>query len=600
MNQRITTSNKLVLLQAGPKQEGKGIDSANKENIVGGSHQNPKKIATALDIPFIRENIIGYNMILDGPFGPTPMVYADATASAKSLAFIEDYIRDVVFPMYANTHTESSATGSQTTAFRNQARAYVHEALGAPSSDYAVVFVGSGSTGAMNKLAHVLGISPIATKAVNRVERPVVFISYYEHHSNELLWRESNADLVVIPENRETGSLDMKFLESKLIEYQNRPLILASFSAASNVTGIAADVQQVTELLHRYAAVAAWDFAAAGPHRQIDAEALSIDALYISTHKYIGGPQTPGILVARRSLFKNPIPTVPGGGTVSYVQPNTHKYLDTIEDREEGGTPAIIESIRAGLVLKLHHQVKSYNIEAIEQSYLRRALRVWEKNPNLVLLGNAKATNRVPIVSFLVKVPGTGKYLHFNFIVALLNDLFGIQSRGGCACAGPYGHVLLDISESLSNSIYQAMESTGNESIKPGWTRLSFKYYMSLETVDYLISAVDLIAHSGHKLIPWYIMEQKSNLWRYGGYEKKSMSLWDLTSRDHHVNKPLVPPKMGGGGGGPSSLHAQYRNVERMFANLDPDDAPAVGTKFDDWDQSTDALCWFVLPYAEL
>jgi hypothetical protein len=240
MNQHITKSKKLVL-QNGPKQEGKVIDSANKENLVGGSHQNPKKSATALDIQFIRENIIGYNIILDGPFGPTPMVYADATASAKSLAFIEDYIRDVVLPMYANTHTEASATGSQTTVFRNQARAYVHEALGAPNRDYAVVFVGSGSTGAMNKLAHVLGISPIATQAVHQIERPVVFISYYEHHSNELLWRESNVDLVVIPENRETGSLDRKFLESKLIEYQNRPLILASFSAASNVTGIAAD-----------------------------------------------------------------------------------------------------------------------------------------------------------------------------------------------------------------------------------------------------------------------------------------------------------------------------------------------------------------------
>jgi selenocysteine lyase/cysteine desulfurase len=264
-----------------------------------------------------------------------------------------------------------------------------------------------------------------------------VFISQQEHHSNDLIWRESkNVDLVVIPPDADTGSLSLTRLEEELRKYQDRALKLGSFTAASNVTGIRCDTKEVTRLLHQYGAYAAWDFAAAGPHIDIDMLGDDLDAVYLSPHKYVGGPGTPGILTARRSLFRNRVPSVPGGGTVLYVQPHGQRYLDNIEHREEGGTPAIVESIRAGLVLQLHHQAGPDWIEKQESEFLDRATSVWKKNPNLVILGSLEA-KRVPIVSFLVKSPiASRRFVHHNFIVALLNDLFGIQTRGGCSCAG--------------------------------------------------------------------------------------------------------------------------------------------------------------------
>ena len=289
---------------------------------------------------------------------------------------------------------------------------------------------------------------------------------------------------------------------------------LASLSAASNVTGIRCDTQRITRLLQDHGVIAAWDFAAAGPHITIDMAGQNLDAIYLSPHKYVGAPGTPGLLVARRSLFTNAVPTVPGGGTVAYVQPcgggddhdnlpYHHEYLQDIESREEGGTPAIIESIRCGLALQLHHQVDANDwIEDQETLFLQKAFAVWTKNPNLVLLGNLTA-KRVSIVSFLVKSPlvptqngsrSSTTFLHHNFVVALLNDLFGIQTRGGCSCAGPYGHLLLNISPRQSNKIIHKMKAWGSEAIKPGWTRLGFSYYMSPEMVDYIIAAVDLVA----------------------------------------------------------------------------------------------------------
>ncbi|CAB9504836.1 Cysteine desulfurase [Seminavis robusta] len=495
-------------------------------------------ITPLLSPKIIRKSIIGGQYhVLHGPFGPKPIVYADSTASGRASSLIEDYIQYCVLPFYANTHTEASATGLQTTRFREDARDRIRKACNAPQDKYAVIFCGSGSTGAMNKLAGVLGASPLSAPTKNPAQRGVIFISSQEHHSNELLWRESgNVDCVVIPQDPRTGLLDEQDLVRQLFQYQDRPLKLASFSAASNVTGIRCDTKAVTKLLHEHGALAVWDFAAAGPHVAIDLEGHDMDGVYLSPHRFVGGPGTPGTLIARRSLFTNAIPTVPGGGTVNFVQPHGHEYIDDIETREEGGTPASVESIRCGLVLGLHHELGGDWIEQQETNFLQKALKSWSKNSNIVLLGNTDA-KRVSIVSFLVKAPGdSGAFLHHNFVVALLNDLFGIQAGGGCSCAGPYGHLLLDIDTATYDKIVNKLATLG-ESIKPGWTRLGFSYYMSEETVKYMIDAVNLVANEGYKLLPHYQVNLRNGSWSYRGgcsadsYEKpKPMQLWDFRS----------------------------------------------------------------------
>lgn len=401
----------------------------------------------------IRASVIGSDYAVPGPFGLRRVTYADYTASGRSLSFIEDYLRDVVLPLYANTHTESSGTGLQTSRFREEARQMIRSCLNA-NEDHAVVFTGSGATGAIDRLVSVLGLRIPSrleddyhlSDHISQSERPVVFIGPFEHHSNELPWRESIADVVRIEEDAD-GHIDLAQLERELEAHRDRPLKIGSFSAASNVTGIITNTRAIARLLHEHGALSFWDFAAAAPYVSIDMNpeddpAAYKDAVVFSPHKMIGGPGTPGVLVARKELFSNRVPAVPGGGTVTFVNPNDHRYIDDIEIREEGGTPAIVESIRAGLVFQLKRAVGLDRIRELEESFIARAIDSWRENPNIKLLGNPEA-ERLSIVSFVVN--HGDRYLHHNYVVALLNDLFGIQSRGGCSCAGPYGHRLLDI-----------------------------------------------------------------------------------------------------------------------------------------------------------
>jgi len=481
---------------------------------------------------YLRQNIIGVDAPFCTPFGQRLMLYGDYTASGRTLSFIEKYLMRLQ-RHYANTHTEDDMTGRSMTHLLHSAEETIKKCLNA-GQEYHIINVGTGATGAINKIQQILGIYlPPATKKSleenlnvdfeSNIEKlPVVFVGPYEHHSNEISWRDGLCEIVEVRLDT-NGHIDLEHLEYllSLEKYKNRKKI-GSFSAASNVTGLISPVNEIAALLHKYDTLALFDYAASAPYVDIDMSPSDateenntcIDAVFISAHKFLGGPGSSGVLVFNQSLYNTHLPpTVSGGGTVSYVAEHNHDFFENIEEREKAGTPGVLQILRAALCFKVKDEVGVSEISRIEHNWLDRVFNKWNTQKNIEILGDLDINNRVGIVSFNIKTP-SGKYLHPKFVTVLLNDLFGIQSRAGCSCAGPYGHRLLNIDEETSEA-YRELIQKGFHGIKPGWCRIGFHYVMDDADVDFIIRAVEFIAECGEHFLPWYDFCLKQACWKH-------------------------------------------------------------------------------------
>ncbi|WP_090732731.1 aminotransferase class V-fold PLP-dependent enzyme [Paracoccus homiensis] len=422
------------------------------------------------DVGSIHDGLIGRDAVIEGPFGPRRMIYADYVASGRALRQVEASIMDEILPWYANSHTEASHCGGVMTRLRRAARAEILRCVGG-TGDHAVVFTGAGATAGLNRLVHLFGVGPGWT----------VLIGPYEHHSNILPWRESGARVVEIPEGP-AGGPDLDILARELTT--DEP-VLGAFSAASNVTGVLTDVAAVTGVMKRANATVVWDFAGGAPYLPIDM-GLGMDAVVASPHKFIGGPGASGVMVLRRDAVVARRPTLPGGGTVRFVNDRAHDYADTIEAREEGGTPNVLGDIRAAMVFALKDHVGQAAIDAIHRRWLCKADRLCEVS-GLCLLGQGSAA-RLPILSFRIG-DGRGGFIHQQLATRMLSDLHGVQARGGCACAGPYVHRLLGIGATESQRMRQAILN-GHEIEKPGFVRLNLCWAAPEAEIDAILDAI--------------------------------------------------------------------------------------------------------------
>lgn len=508
-----------------------------------------------IDLAYLRQQIVGVDSTFATPFGERLMTYCDYTASGRCLKFVESYLQSLQ-RIYANTHTEDDITGRSMSQLLHEAEASIKKSVNAGPSGR-IIAAGTGATGAIYQLQQIIGVAiapatrnniygllakadpKMTSKVIDEIfgkAQPVVFIGPYEHHSNEISWRESLATTVEVRLNA-SGNVDLEHLEELLNDpaYQDR-LRIGSFSAASNVTGIRCDVRSIASLLHKYDALACFDFAACAPYVEIDMNPApadadddpSIDAIYISPHKFLGGPGSSGVLVFNERIYHRELPpSMSAGGTVDYVGLDGQDFISNIEEREKAGTPGVLQTLKAGLVFELKDRIGVPRISKREHALTKRALDSWGEDENIEILGNPDPSMRVGIMSFNIK-DSKGSYLHHKFVTALLNDLFGIQSRAGCSCAGPYGHRLLEI-DSATSDRYRNVVQEGFCGLKPGWCRVGLHWVMDDAEADYVIDAVHFVARHGYRFLSLYNFDLYSGTWSHK-HDKDELQSFSLKS----------------------------------------------------------------------
>ncbi len=452
---------------------------------------------TSLESYFLqfRKNIIGIDQTFLSPYGEKKLIYTDWTASGRLYRPIEEKLMNDFGPFVANTHTETSTSGAAMTLAYHEARNIIKRHVNANSDDV-LITQGSGMTGVINKFQRILGLKVSEnlkdyTKIPDDI-KPVVFVSYMEHHSNQTSWLETIADVVVVPCNEE-GSFCLKTFEKYIQEHQDRPIKIASITACSNVTGIQTPYHEVAKLIHQYNGLCFVDFACSGPYVDInmhpkDSDAY-LDAIFLSPHKFLGGPGGTGVLIFNKKLYKNLVPDNPGGGTVTYTNPwGDHDYVDDVETREDGGTPAFLQTIRVALSVQLKEQMGTDNIKKREEEINQVLFSTLESLSNVnILAPNHK--ERLSIFSFYFT------NYHFNLVVKLLNDRFGIQTRGGCSCAGTYGHYLLNVDLKTSYHI-KGQILGGCSTEKPGWIRLSLHPTITNEELMFICNSLKELSNN--------------------------------------------------------------------------------------------------------
>lgn len=458
---------------------------------------NIQEVTTNLETYFqqFRKHIVGIDQEFQSPYGKQKIVYTDWTASGRLYQPIEDKMLKEFGPFVANTHTETTVTGTAMTMAYHKAKDIIKKHVNSNQDDVLIV-AGNGMTGVVNKFQRILGLKvPENLRKFSKIPdevRPVVFISHMEHHSNQTSWLETMAKVEIVPPG-EQGLFSLENLEELIQKYEDTPLKIVSITACSNVTGLQNPVHEVAKLIHKYGGVCFADYACSAPYVDINMhpenEDESLDAIFFSPHKFLGGPGTSGILVFNKKLYKNMIPDCPGGGTVAFTNPwGEHKYFDNIEDREDGGTPGFLQTIRTALAIKLKEQMGTQNIVAREHEILDRLFLDFKAIPNLHTLAG-QHEKRLGVISFYIDG------LHYNLGVKLLNDRFGIQTRGGCSCAGTYGHYLLHVDYDTSHEVTDEI-SLGDLSRKPGWIRLSIHPTLTDAEVDYVCKSVKTLAEN--------------------------------------------------------------------------------------------------------
>jgi len=490
---------------------------------------------------YLRSQVVGIDSSFETPFGRRMLVYCDYTASGRCLTFIERYVQ-CLQRNYANTHTEDDVTGRSMSQLLHAAESMIKRSVNAGPQGR-IIACGTGATGAIDKLQQLLGVAlpPVTRRAVGELlgeflgddqfgrfqrfhaeRQTVVFVGPYEHHSNEVTWRQGLATVVEV-NLAPDGGVDLSHLEKLLRDpaYQGR-LRIGSFSAASNVTGMRSPVSSIARLLHAHGAYACFDYAASAPYVDINMNPdpgpeggdPAIDAVFLSPHKFLGGPGSSGVLVFNERLYARDLPpSVGGGGTVDYVSPVDQDFIRDIEEREKAGTPGVLQTLKAALALDLKNRLGPERIEEREQELLGRAMARWSANLRIEILGNPDPARRIGIVSFNLKDP-RGRYLHPKAVTVLLNDLFGIQSRAGCSCAGPYGHRLLGIDNDTSER-YRDWVRKGYLGIKPGWCRVGFHYTMDDAEADYVMAAVEFLAEFGCRFLSLYDFDPATGMWTH-------------------------------------------------------------------------------------